>query len=650
MHHYIQKSLILVFAIFIMGVAIPPATATPPAEKEYVSIDFDGVDIRVFIKFISELTQENFIIDNKVKGKVSIISPGQISIEEAQRVFESVLEVHGFTTIKSGEVTKIIPLATARVKSMETLTGKEEGRAEDKIITQVIPLGYADSDLMKKVLSPMISKGCALLSYGPTNTLVITDVYSNIKRLMKIINVIDVKDVGRQITVLPLQFAEAEKLVKTLETLFKERKRKKADPNQQCRFVAEERTNAIILLANEFDTNKVRTLVKTMDQDVPKSDAKIRVIYLENAKAEDLATVLQSLSDKNSQQKKSGKKTSPVVSDTVKITHDNATNSLIIMADREDYEVLKEIVKKLDIPRPMVYIEALIMEIRDTDDFAVGVEWTMGTSAGDIDGRDAGTFGGFISPEKKGVKALPTVDANGNVLLPGGFSVGVMTEALKIGGLTLPNIGAAIKAVRTNENVRILSTPQILTTDNEEAEISVGENIPYLTSSSSGDSNYSKYEYKDVGVSLKITPQISQGRFVRLNIFQKVEKLTSISNVDENAATPTTLKRTAETTVVVKDASTVVIGGLIGEDMNTGGNKVPCLGDIPLLGHLFRSKTTNGIKTNLYIFLTPRIIENPREANRIYRQKKDHMNTISETHIPLYKKGAPGKDDPKNEH
>ena len=606
----------------------------PADPHKYVSIDFNDVDIRVFIKFISELTKENFIIDNRVKGKVNILSPGKITIEEAFKVFESVLEVNGFTAIRSGEISKIVPSPMANSKNVETRLTPSSGVSEDKIVTQLIPLRYADTAEVKKLFGPMVSKGSIVLSYAPTNTLIITDVYSNIKRLIKIITAIDVKDVGRQISVIPVEHADALKLVKTLNTLFQARrvaKGKNVSDQDLIKVVADERTNSIIVLANEFDTDKVKELVVMMDQEVPKSDAKIRVYYLENAKAEEMATVLQSLSGKTSVAEK-GKKMAPVVSDTVKITADKATNSLVIMAEKDEYKVLEGVIQKLDITRPMVYIEALIMEVRDTEDFSLGVEWTGATSAGTIDGNDAGVYGGFTKESSStGISALPTISDN-TLNVPGGFALGIMAEAITIGGIEFPNLSAAIRAMKKNEKVQIISTPQIMTTDNEEAEISVGENIPYKTTSGSGDQNYENFEYKDVGVTLKITPQISQGRFVRLNIYQKTEKVASTDN-----DTPTTLKRTAQTTVVVKDATTVVIGGLIGEDLNSTDYQVPCLGDIPLLGTLFKSTSRNGIKTNLYIFLTPHIIENPAEADKIYQKKHQEILEIKDQTIKLYK-------------
>ena len=628
---------ILTFCLIFLNLCLVNAEERKEStQQRFISIDFNDVDIRVFIKFISELTNENFIIDNRVKGNVNIISPGKITVEEAFKVFESVLEVNGFAVIRSGEISKIIPTPLARTKNVETRINNIPGMAEDKIVTQLIPLKYADATAIKTLFKPLVSRGSVILPYSPTNTLIITDVYSNIKRLIKIINAIDVKDVGRQISIIPVEHADAVKLEKTLNTLFQVKRvpGKKVGPEQGIKFVADQRTNTILILANEFDTEKIKELIALMDKEVPKSDAKIRVYYLENAKAEELATVLQSLSGNQPAQDK-GKKSAPVVSDKVKITADKATNSLIIMADKDDYQVLENVIKTLDIPRPMVYIEALIMEIRDTDDFSLGVEWMTTASAGSIGGSPTGLYGGYTkeSPEI-GISALPTI-SNNVLTAPGGFAMGIMAEAITIGGITFPNLGAAIKALRKNEQVQIISTPQILTTDNEEAEISVGENIPYKvsTGTTSADVNYENFEYKDVGVTLKITPQISQGRFVRLNIYQKVEKLKSTPDNTQ----PTTLKRTAQTTVVVKDAATVVIGGLIGEDLNSTDYEVPCLGGIPYAGKLFQSASRAGVRTNLYIFLTPHIIQNPAEADIIYQKKHKQILDVKEKTINLYK-------------
>jgi general secretion pathway protein D len=628
---YLCVIIILLGIIFACQAA---AQGEKDTQQKYVSIDFNDVDIRVFIKFISELTNENFIIDSRVKGNVNILSPDKITIEEAYKVFESVLEVHGFTSVKAGKITKIIPSPNARSTNVETRLKMTSGSAGDKIVTQLIPLKFADVNELKKLFTPLVAKSSVILAYSPTNTLIITGVFSNIIRLAKIINVIDVEDAGRQLSIIPIEYADAGVLVKTLTTLFKKTRTAKGKIISQIgsvEFVADERTNIIIVLADEFDTLKAKKLVAALDQQVPRSDAKIRVFYLENAKAEDLATVLQSLSGKATV-KEEGKKVEALVSDKVKITADKATNSLIIMADKDDYAVLETVIQKLDIVRPMVYIEALIMEVRVTEGFELGVEWTAGDTTGTINGQPAYTYGGYKSDKS----LFPTI-TDGVAALPSGFSMGVLTQGIKIGDVLFPTVGAALKAIQTDDNFNVLATPQIMTMDNEEARILVGENVPYITrsetSSVTDTREYQTYEYKDVGVTLKITPQISQERFVTLKIFQEVIKVSEKS--DEFR--PTTLKRVAETMVVVKDAATVVIGGLIGEDLSSGSQQVPCLGDIPGLGNLFKSKSSSGVQTNLYIFITPHIITNPAEAEKIYRQKNEEISKLQGETIKMYK-------------
>jgi general secretion pathway protein D len=562
----------------------------------FVSIDFNNVDITVFIKFISELTNKNFVVDQKVKGKVTIISPEKISIKEAYRVFESVLEVHGYTTVKTDKIIKIIPAPDARSKNIETRLKEELASPEDKIVTQLIPLKYADPDEIKRLFAPMISKSSVILSYPPTNMLIVTDVYSNITRLVRILKAIDITGIGQEISVIPLEYSDATKLVKLLSSIFKTTlKSKKRDPGKLVKFVADERTNTIVLLASKNDTVRIKELVKLLDKETPRGKEKIRVYYLENATAEDLAKVLQELPKKRSSSAK-GKKEAPLISGDVIIKADKATNSLIIIADKDDYLILEEIIKKLDIPRAMVYIECLIMEVNVSKEFNLGTEWQAGGKTG-YDGKTGffgGGFGGGSGSNYGNIAKMAPTTGDGAVSLPSGFSLGVFGEFVQIGDITFPNLAAVIQAYKKDKDVHILSTPQILTTDNEEATITVGKNIPYQTKSAAegATDTYSSYEYKDVGITLKITPQISKDRMVRLNIAQEVTKLESRSGEFR----PTTLKRTINTTVIVKDKNTVVIGGLIDDSFSNTEYRVPCLGDIPVLGWAFKSMSKSSEK------------------------------------------------------
>ncbi len=605
------------------------------ALERFVTIDFNDVDISVFIKFISELTGRNFVIDRRVKGKVTIISPTRISIREAYRVFESVLEVHGYTAVESGKVVKIVPSPDARSKNIETKLKAEAVSPEDKVVTQLIPLRYADPDNIKKLFAPLVSKNSVILSYPPTNMLIITDVHSNIQRLTKILKAIDITGIGKEISIMPLQFSDAGTLVKLLDNIFKPSSVKgKAAVEESVKLVADERTNTLVIFASEDDTLRLKNLIKMLDKEIPRGKENIRVYYLEHATAEDMVKVLQELPQKKGKDPK-GQKSTPLLSDKIKLTADKATNSLIIMAEKDDYQVIEDVVKKLDIPRSMVYIEALFMEVNTEKDFQLGTEWTaMGTvTYGD---RPGGVGGGFSGADP-GYSNLSGVRQGA---LPAGFSLGTFSEVISIGGINFSNIAAIVQAYKKDKDVHILSTPQILTTDNQEAKITVGKNVPFQTRSAATSSTlgevYSSYEYRDVGVTLKITPQISKDRMVRLLISHEITQLDELTTT--NADRPTTLKRTIDTTVIVQDGHTVVIGGLIGDITSDTEYKVPCLGDIPVLGWLFKTATDSSEKTNLYIFLTPRVVKSPDEASLIYDDKKKEMDTVQEGHIKMYEK------------
>ena len=612
--------------------------STRKAEKQqqFVSIDFNNVDINVFIKFMSELSGTNFVVDQRVKGKVTIISPSKISMKEAYKVFESVLEVHGYTTVKSGEVVKIIPSPDARSKSIETMLREEASAPEDKVVTQLIPLTYANPVEIKRLFTPMVSKSSVILAYPPTNILIVTDVYSNIKRLLKILKEIDITGIGQEISVIPLDFSDATKLVTLLNTVFKPTVQKgKGVQQKTLTMVADERTNTIVLLASEIDTLRIKKLIAMVDKETPRGKGKINVYYCKNATAEELAKVLQDVPTQEAGAAK-GKKAAPVVAGKVRISADKATNSLIIMADKEDYMVLEDVIQKLDIPRSMVYIEALFMEVDMDTSLNIGIDWTAFGKAS-LGGKETLVGGGF-SP------GFPQPSD----LLQGGLTLGMLTEPLTIAGVTVSNITAIINAVKTDDDFRILSTPQVLTTDNEEARIVVGENRPFQTRATTDVSggNFESFEYRDVAQTLKVTPHVTENRLVRMQINLEVTNINQAATLTTSSTLPVTNKRTVDTTVIVKDQQTIVIGGLIDDTTTDNENKVPALGDIPLLGWLFKNKSKTRNKTNLYVFITPRVIKSPEEANLIYKGKKEQIDTVKGGSIKFNEKHP---SDPINE-
>jgi general secretion pathway protein D len=601
-----------------------PRTSKP--NERYVTIDFDNVDIALFIKFISELTGKNFVVDKAVKGKVTIISPTKITVEEAYRVFESVLEVHGYTTVPAGKIIKIVPAVAARGKDIETRLREEALTPEDKVVTQLVPLRYADPNELKKLFAPLISKSSVIVSYPPTGMLIVTDVQSNIRRLLSIIEAIDVPGIGEEISVIPLEYATASVMAKSLNEVFQRRTVKtktRVTGAPVIKIVPDDRTNVLIVLASEDDTARIGQLITLLDKETPRGEGDIHVYYLQNANAEDLAKVLMAIPTQEAKAPKKG--AAPVISKDVQVVPDKATNALVITAKKDDFLLLEDVIQKLDIARRMVYIEALLMEVDMDKDFELGVQWQFAETIGSREGKDVAGFGASLA---------------GDVLSPlgTGFSLGVLGEAINISGVEFPSIAAVIKAVETDTDVNILSTPQIMTTDNEEAEIIVAKNIPFQTRVETGGEGtigreFATFEYRDVGVTLNITPQISQARFVRLKISEVVEQV-----IEEESALglPTTLKREAKTTVIIKDGHTVVIGGLIDRTATEGTTKTPCLGNIPGLGWLFKSVATRDERQNLYFFLTPHIVENPQEARALFEEKKEEIDRVKAGVVKLY--------------
>lgn len=599
-------------------------------EEQYVTMDFDGVDIKVFIKFIADVTGKNFIVDDKVTGKITVISPTKISLEEAYVVFLSVLEVNGFSTVPSNGIIKIVRSADAITKSIETkMAGKLQ--REDRMITQIIPLKYADANDMKTLLTPLISKGTSqLLVYPQSNILIITDNMSNISKIQDILKVVDVTGFAQEVRIFPLTYASAGDLSAKLTQILSEeetparrtvrRTTATVSAKAETKIIPDERINALIVLASAIDMQEIEVLIKKLDIPTPTGKEDIHVYYLQYANAEDLASVLSEVPAPESPEAAkavAAKATTKTTKESFKISADKETNSLIIYADPYTYKSILDTIKFLDIPRKQVYVKAVIMEVNTTRDFKVGVEWTyfedFKYDSGDrIGGAFARTGQSFIT---------------GAGDLPVGPLLGVVGQAITIGdgdsAVTFPNMSSFINAMKEDGDVNIISTPQIITMDNKEAEIKVGANVPYVTKEDTDSTNINRtvrtFDYRDVGVTLKLTPQINQQGYIRMELFQEITTLVEGSGEEEFA--PTTLKRSATTTVNVGDGQTMVIGGLIGDTLTFGNSRVPLLGDIPILGYLFKTITRNRDRTNLYIFLTPTIIDSDEKTNALYKEK-----------------------------
>jgi general secretion pathway protein D len=513
---------------------------------------------------------------------------------------------------------------------------------EDKVVTQLVPLKYSSPLDMKKVLSPLVSKSSVVIAHTPSGMLIITETLSNIQKLLGIIKVLDVESKEAEIAVISLKNGSAVSMAKILEKIFQKSvpAQKSAQPKfaRRIKVVPYERVNSLVVLAGSTEIERVKSLVKLLDGEVERGEGNIHVFYLQNATAVELARVLNALPETGKNEKSRGK--SPPISENVKIMADEETNSLVIRATKDEYMVLEDVIKKLDIPRRMVYLEALIMEVDTKKTFDVGVQWGGGGAFSDGTGQMVVGFSGNTSPPFDMLGGISST----NPVLPAGFSLGVLKQGIRIGGVTFPDIAAILRAYKSDSDINIISTPQILTTDNKKAVMSAGENVPYITSqnTTNSDQDYTQYEYKDVSTKLTITPHINQANTLRLEISTEIVKLKEKDSADKFR--PTTYKRTAETTVIINDNDTVVIGGIIGQDATESEWKVPLLGDIPLLGWLFKTHTTTSVKTNMFIFITPHIIRNPADLAAVTMRKEDDMGTV----LPTVARELHKKDNPEH--
>jgi len=607
-----------IFLFFFLVQAMPPAAVHAAAEQEKrVSMDFKDVEIEVFIKFISDLTGKNFIVGNKVQGKITVISPKKVTVDEAYAVFESVLEVNGYTTVPSGNVTKIVRAVQARKKNVSIQTERTGAeRASDRIITQVIPLKHASSQKLRKILTPLTSKQGLLVDYPPSDTLILTDYESNIQKILSIIRRVDRKSVQVQLKVFKLDHAEALQIAKSLNNIMKARQQVQGKGNVPFVYAApNERINSVILLAEKGSVQQMASLIAKLDKPTPKGDAKVHVVRLDNAVAQDLAKVLSGLASTE------GKKGKPLISKNVQVSADKASNSLVITAKQEEFNALKTVIDKLDQRRAQVYVEAAIMEVSMDTSLDAGIDWQGAAELGD-EGIGVGTIGGAVGQNVE--------DVTGR-LGGSGASLGILSFPFTFNGEQYFSLSTFLQASQTDNRINIISTPQLLTMENEQAKVVVAENRPFITSREISENNreFSNIEYKDVGVTLKVTPQINEKGLVKMDVYQEVSRVEERLLQQTGAKTPVTSKRTAETRVEVRDGQTAVIAGLIQEQSSLSNSGVPGLSDIPVMGWLFKKRDQSESKRNLMVFITPHVVRTDQQLEQVWSEKRKRMSRLS---------------------
>jgi len=600
------------------------------------NVDFNDVEIRKVIETVSEITGKNFLVDDRVQGKVTVIGPKSLTEGELYQVFLSILNVKGFAVVPSGKINKVVPSANIAGYGVQMKVGKSEGIAGiDAYVTQIIPIEYTQADDLKNLLAPLIPKTDNITSYGPTNLLIVTTTESLLARINQIISMVDVPGAREEVRLIPVNFASAQDLAakitqvlqsQTGSTQTPQRTPRGQQPAQSAssgaKIIADERTNTLIAIGDSQVLDRIENLVSKLDVSVAQGAGKVHVYYLQNADADDLSSVLSGIPLEDAvnitdsapgQPAPKQAPRPPTNKSEISIIADLATNALVITATPEEYAVLIRVIEKLDIPREQVLVEVLIAEVSFTRTMELGVEWRV---ADDLNGNTA-VFAGSNFGELNQLVANPAASPNGLV-------VGAIGETISFGELEFPSLGALITALKTDSDINILSTPTIVTTDNKEAEIIVGQTVPFQTSQKFDSNNQPLYtfDYRDVGLTLRLTPQINSNNFVKMDIFSKLEALVANSLGTQELA-PTTLKRQANTTVVVKDGHTVVIGGMIRDDKINQVNSVPFFGSLPIIGPLFRSTSTRTEKNNLLIFLTPHVIASSQQLQGVARDRME---------------------------
>lgn len=583
-----------------------------------VVLNFSDVDISTMVKFISDLTGKNFVMDDRVKGKISIYSPSKVSIEDAYNIFVSVLELKGFTVLQSGQVGKIVPIAGAKQTGFALLPEGTKAPVNESYVAQVVKLENISAQEALAFLQPMVSKDGHISAFGPGNLLLVVDSSLNIRKLEGILEAIDTERIRESMEVIYLKNASAESTATTIRQWLAGSDAKPAGQtsgaaNAIVGGVAHDiRLNALLVFGTSATKAAVREMVAKLDTAPPESNSKINVYYLENTDATEMAKVLDGVVKGVAPQ--SGAAPSPQASFTeggkITITADKPSNSLVIMALPTDYNNLVQVIKKLDRRSKQVFVQVLIAEISLDKSRALGVQG--GVIAAGVLGKylqggalydPFGTFNQILGS----TATTTTSTTTGIAALIGN----------RLQDATKPVTGAMLlEALDSNGLLNVLSTPNILTTDNKEAEIVVGENVPFKGSTTQNANNtLQSVERKDIGINLKIKPQISEGDYIRMDINQEISALKQ--SATDGAIDLVTTKRAAKTSVVVKDNETVVIGGLIQDKDNETISKVPLLGDIPGLGWLFKTKTKSRSKTNLMILLTPSIVKDAADMIRI---------------------------------
>jgi len=665
--------------------------------KARFNIYFDKVEIEKLVQTVSDATCKTFILGENVRGKISIIGPDngrvEVNADEFYAAFLSALDANNLALVPYGKFSKIVEKPKAKQSSIPTVTdASSDYSTNEQMMTRLFKIRYVELDPLRNVVQQLVSPGGDSIPFQP-DTLIVNDLAANMHRIERIIEQLDTRSASDEMRVVQVRYALAADVASTIQKLFEQKGRTgtrpatlpvppptpapaggpappapaagapgTGAPATLTTLLADERTNKLIVVASAAANERIDGILREID--VPISgEGRINVYALANATAEDIAATLQALAQGTANRPRTGTTTPggqpaytpPVVQPAaqrtggvtatelfageVKISPDKATNSLVVVASQGDYRSLVRVIEKLDVPRRQVFVEAVLMEVDMNRDTEFGISLHQGFTLNTAQGQATGIVGTKYSG------SVPPSFSITNLATYGGFLAGLQgptIPALEKLGLSIPSFGIVLHALQTSAGVNVLSTPHLLTSDNEEAEITVGQNVPFqagfapqalpgvaassvpsTTAASLGTalgglgSYYAPINRQNVELKLNIKPQINASDYIRLVINESTEEIVS----NDPVLGPTLAKRTAKTTVVAKDQETVVIGGIMQDRTIENTSKVPVLGDIPVLGVLFRESSKQSMKTNLLLFLTPYIIRDASDFRRIFERK-----------------------------
>jgi len=578
--------------LIAVGFGFFVSTATLAQGPERVTLSLDNADVRDLINWAADFTGKNIIVHPNVKGKVTVVAGDPMTHEEAFDVFMSVLQVNGFSLVEQGGTWKVVPDALAKQQAIPVADANTRAPAESLVVRTVRVENISASQLIA-MLRPLIPQTGHLAAYADTNTLIIADRAANIDQIVRLVEQLD-RAGAIDIEVVPLMFASAKEVKQILTDLLQSSAGKGAGKQvQPLRIAVDERSNSVLLTGDPVTRQQIRTVIGRLDQPLD-GDGNTAVVYVQYSNAADLKPILEGMSGSIQNTEKDQQAANVEVS----IQVNESLNALVLTAPPALLETMKGVIARLDVRRAQVLIEAIIVEVNENTNNELGISWIAGANDNVVAGWNN----------------LPAEDADGNI---NPFSLPLQSltgaNALHLGYLSGTDLRVAVNALATAGNTNILSTPTIMALDNEEAEILVGQNVPFITGeqllSGSNDDPFTTIQREDIGTTLKVTPRVNNNNSVTLEIEQKVENLVSAAaDAAVGASDIITSKREIRTKVLIDDGAILVLGGLIEDTVKDSVQKIPLLGDIPGIGRLFRNNRKEVFKTNLMVFLKPKIL------------------------------------------